>query len=161
MPFCTRTPALHGPHLSHHLVSQPTGPPFCQLLSLALLPSDTSLQSFALWPSGAPTELGSLVQHDPWLQPNHSITGISSISQLAQFDIQSRNLFYPAPYIHAPSTVSVRALLRLRTQASPHIPAHCKLSKPTAGPATYRAFQERPCPDCPLAVGESSHYLLT
>ena len=75
--------------------------------------------------------------------------------------IQRRNLFHPAPYIHASSTVSVRALLRLRTQASPHIPAHCKLSRPTAGPASYRAFQERPCPACPLAVGDSSHYLLT
>ena len=59
MPFGTHTPALHGPHLSHHLLSQPTGPPFCHLLSLAPLPSDTFLQSFALWPSGAPTELGS------------------------------------------------------------------------------------------------------
>ena len=88
-------------------------------------------------------------------------TRLQAYLQLAQFDIQSRNLFYPAPYIHAPSTVSVRALLRLRTQASPHIPAHCKLSKPTAGPATYSAFQERPCPACPLAVGDSSHYLLT
>ena len=76
MPFCTHMPALHGQHLSHHLLSQPTGPPFCHLLSLALLPSDTFLQSFALWPLGAPTELGSLVQPvNYWLLYSRSEIG--------------------------------------------------------------------------------------
>ena len=44
-------------------------------------------------------------------------------TQLAQYDLQRRDLFWPAAYINASSSACASALLRLRAQTSCHVPA--------------------------------------
>ena len=81
------------------------------------------------------------------------------VSRLAQYDLQRRDLFRPAAYIHASPSVCTSALLRLRTQTSCHIPSHCKLGTMNGGRVSYRDFRDRHCHACPGACGDSAHYL--
>ena len=84
---------------------------------------------------------------------------IQAYAQLAQYDLQRRDLFRPAAYIHASPSVCTSALLRLRTQTSCHIPSHCKLGTMNGGRVSYRDFRDRHCHACPGACGDSAHYL--
>ena len=86
---------------------------------------------------------------------------VQAYTQLAQYDLQRRDLFRPAVYIHATSSVCTSALLRLRTQTSRHIPAHCKLGTTSGGRVSYKHFHDRHCHACPGTVGDSAHYLTT
>jgi hypothetical protein len=86
------------------------------------------------------TELVPACSTDPTLLPT---SRVQAYTQMAQYDLQRRDLFRPAVYIHASSSVCTSALLRLRTQTSCHIPAHCKLGTMSGGRVSYKNGEAR------------------
>jgi hypothetical protein len=90
--------------------------------------------------------------------------------QIAGQDIHRQDLFQPAQYITTQAKISVKVLLRLRTQHSEEIPTHQHLNRQD-GHMVKSLYTDRKCPACadysnlpsnpPLPVGSESHILLS
>ena len=80
----------------------------------------------------------------------------ASCIHIASDDLQRRDLFKPAQYLH--SHLDQLPLLRLRTQATSSITSHLHL----ANDHTYTPYDQRYCPSClPIQiVGNEPHTLL-
>ena len=75
------------------------------------------------------------------------LSRLSAYISIAGHDINRNDLFHPAQYINSHSTISVKALLRLRTQHSEEIPTHQHLDS-TEGIFQKTLYTDRKCPAC-------------
>jgi hypothetical protein len=89
------------------------------------------------------------------------LSRMSAFVSIAVYDLERRDLFKPADYIVSPTKVSIRALLRQRTQNSKFIPTHVHLQPDASGSLVCHQYQTRTCNLCqpPGATGSERHYL--
>ena len=88
-------------------------------------------------------------------------TRMSAYISIAVYDLERRDLFKPAAFIVSPTKVSIRALLRQRTQNSRVIPAHAHLQLNDSGMFARHQYEARACTLCqsPGVTGSERHYL--